>query len=74
MRMRRDSTCLGDRGATFQSEQNRGPKRTSRSALRLVPDRFGTVVSSNEHDCNGLFLCPAIDYFDQQGDYEGLVA
>jgi len=39
-----------------------------------VPDRFGTVVSSNEHDCNGLFLCPAIDYFDQQGDYEGLVA
>ena len=31
-------------------------------------------VSSNEHDCNGLFPCPAIDYFNQQGDYEGLAS
>ena len=31
-------------------------------------------VSSNEHDCNGLFPCPAIDYGNQQGDYEGLAS
>ncbi len=40
---------------------------------------FGTnvrvsTVSSNEHDCNGLFPCSAINYGNQQGDYEGLVA
>src|SRR5216684_3423065 len=31
-------------------------------------------VSSNEHDCNGIFPCSAIDYFNQQGDYEGLAS
>ena len=31
-------------------------------------------VSSNEHDCNGVFPCSAIDYFNQQGDYEGLAS
>jgi hypothetical protein len=31
-------------------------------------------ASSNEHDCSGLFPCPAIDYGNQQGDYEGLVS
>ena len=31
-------------------------------------------VSSNEHDCNGLFPCPAINYGNQQGDYEGLAS
>ncbi len=31
-------------------------------------------ASSNEHDCNGLFPCPAIDYGNQQGDYEGLAS
>ncbi len=31
-------------------------------------------VSSNEHDCNGVFPCLAIDYFNQQGDYEGLAS
>jgi hypothetical protein len=33
-----------------------------------------STVSSNEHDCNGLFPCSAINYGNQQGDYEGLVA
>jgi hypothetical protein len=33
-----------------------------------------STVSSNEHDCNGLFPCPTIDYGNQTGDYEGLVA
>ncbi len=31
-------------------------------------------ASSNEHDCNGLFPCPGIDYGNQQGDYEGLAS
>lgn len=30
-------------------------------------------VSSNEHDCAGLFPCQGINYGNQQGDYEGLV-
>lgn len=31
-------------------------------------------VSSNEHDCGGLFPCPGINYGNQQGDYEGIVS
>jgi hypothetical protein len=33
-----------------------------------------STVSSNEHDCNGVFPCQAINYGNQQGDYEGLVS
>lgn len=33
-----------------------------------------TNQSSNEHDCNGLFPCPFIDYGNQYGDYEGIAA
>lgn len=33
-----------------------------------------STVSSNEHDCNGVFPCSAINYGNQQGDYEGIVA
>ncbi|HEX6462920.1 MAG TPA: hypothetical protein VFZ98_00650, partial [Vicinamibacterales bacterium] len=33
-----------------------------------------TDVSSNEHDCNGVFPCNAIDYGNQQGDYAGLAS
>ena len=33
-----------------------------------------STVSSNEHDCNGTFPCPGINYGNQQGDYEGLVS
>ena len=33
-----------------------------------------STVSSNEHDCNGIFPCPGINYGNQQGDYEGLVS
>jgi hypothetical protein len=29
-------------------------------------------VSSNEHDCGGMFPCAGIDLVNQQGDYEGL--
>jgi hypothetical protein len=40
---------------------------------------FGTNVrvstaSSNEHDCNTVFPCSSINYGNQQGDYEGVVA
>ncbi|HYK82377.1 MAG TPA: sialidase family protein [Gemmatimonadales bacterium] len=39
-----------------------------------LPDVRVTTVSSNEHDCNGVFPCPGIDYGNQYGDYEGLVS
>ena len=39
-----------------------------------APDTRVTTVSSNEHDCNGVFPCQGINYGNQQGDYEGLVA
>ncbi len=38
------------------------------------PNLRVSTVSSNEHDCNGLFPCPGIDYGNQYGDYEGLVS
>jgi len=38
------------------------------------PNTRVTTASSNEHDCNGVFPCAAIDYFNQYGDYEGLVS
>jgi hypothetical protein len=40
----------------------------------LSPNVRVSTASSNEHDCNGLFPCNAIDYFNQQGDYEGLAS
>lgn len=39
-----------------------------------VPNTRVTSTSSNEHDCNGVFPCSAIDYGNQYGDYEGLVS
>ncbi|PYS90871.1 MAG: hypothetical protein DMF64_13780 [Acidobacteria bacterium] len=39
-----------------------------------LPNVRVTNVSSNEHDCNGLFPCDGINYGNQQGDYEGLVS
>lgn len=38
------------------------------------PDTRVTDVSSNEHDCAGVFPCQGINYGNQQGDYEGLVS
>jgi len=38
------------------------------------PNTRVTTVSSNEHDCNGVFPCAGINYGNQQGDYEGLVS
>lgn len=47
---------------------------TNGGASWASPDVRVSTVSSNEHDCNGLFPCPAINYGNQQGDYEGLVS
>lgn len=47
---------------------------TDGGATFLSPNARVTTASSNEHDCNGLFPCPGIDYGNQYGDYEGLVS
>ncbi|MFL6231149.1 MAG: sialidase family protein [Pyrinomonadaceae bacterium] len=39
-----------------------------------LPNVQVTNTGSNEHDCNGLFPCDGINYGNQQGDYEGVVA
>jgi len=44
------------------------------SVTFLSPNVRVTTASSNEHDCSGVFPCPAIDLGNQQGDYEGLVS
>ncbi len=38
------------------------------------PNTRVSTASSNEHDCDGVFPCLAINYGNQQGDYEGLVS
>lgn len=38
------------------------------------PNTRVSSASSNEHDCNGIFPCSAIDYGNQYGDYEGIVS
>ena len=47
---------------------------TNGGASWSSPNTRVTTVSSNEHDCGGLFPCPGINYGNQQGDYEGLVS
>lgn len=48
--------------------------RSSNGVNWLTPNTRVSTASSNEHDCNGLFPCNAIDYGNQYGDYEGLVS
>jgi len=43
-------------------------------AASFLPNVRITDVSSNEHDCNGVFPCNAIDYGNQTGDYAGLAS
>ena len=38
------------------------------------PNTRVSSISSNEHDCNGVIPCSAIDYGNQYGDYTGLVS
>jgi hypothetical protein len=39
-----------------------------------LPNTRVSTVSSNEHDCGGIFPCTGINYGNQQGDYAGLVS
>lgn len=39
-----------------------------------LPNIRVSSVSSNEHDCGGVFPCAGIDYGNQQGDYAGLAS
>src|SRR5712692_9371854 len=48
--------------------------RSTDGGVSWVRDVRVTTQSSNEHDCNGLFPCPGINYGNQYGDYEGLVS
>jgi hypothetical protein len=48
--------------------------RSSDGRNWLSPNVRVTNVSSNEHDCNGVFPCSAINYGNQYGDYEGLIS
>jgi hypothetical protein len=47
---------------------------SSDGGVTFAPNVRVSTVSSNEHDCNGTFPCPGINYGNQQGDYEGLVS
>ena len=46
----------------------------SADGVTWAADTRVSDVSSNEHDCDGTFPCVAINYGNQQGDYEGLVS
>ncbi len=48
--------------------------RSKDGGATFAPDVRVSTESSNEHDCNGLFPCPAINYGNQQGDYEGVAS
>jgi hypothetical protein len=48
--------------------------RSSDGGASFAPNVRASDVSSNEHDCDGVFPCSAINYGNQQGDYSGVVA
>jgi hypothetical protein len=60
-------------GARFQTDYYLA-QSTDGGLTFAGPDTRVSTVSSNEHDCNGIFPCQAINYGNQQGDYEGLVS
>jgi hypothetical protein len=49
-------------------------KSTNGGASFSSPNTRVTTVSSNEHDCGGVFPCQGINYGNQYGDYAGLVS
>ena len=65
---RNDTTGFRFQTDVFFTHSTDGGMTFSSPNLRV------TTESSNEHDCNGLFPCPGIDYGNQYGDYEGLVS
>jgi hypothetical protein len=48
--------------------------RSTDGGVSFGPNTRVTTAKSNEHDCGGVFPCTAINYGNQQGDYEGLVS
>ncbi|HET9157398.1 MAG TPA: sialidase family protein, partial [Myxococcaceae bacterium] len=46
--------------------------RSKDGGATFGPDIRVSSESSNEHDCDGIFPCSAINYGNQQGDYEGV--
>jgi hypothetical protein len=48
--------------------------RSSDGGASFAANVRASDVSSNEHDCDGVFPCSAINYGNQQGDYSGIVA
>jgi hypothetical protein len=48
--------------------------RSTDGGATFAPDVRASTATSNEHDCNGLFPCPAINYGNQQGDYGGVAS
>jgi hypothetical protein len=48
--------------------------QSANGGLAWSPNLRVSSASSNEHDCNGVFPCDAINYGNQQGDYEGLAS
>jgi len=60
-------------GARFQTDYYLARSANGGMSFPAADIRVSTV-SSNEHDCNGIFPCDGINYGNQQGDYEGLVS
>jgi hypothetical protein len=60
-------------GARFQTDYYLARSTNGGVGFPAADIRVSTV-SSNEHDCNGIFPCDGINYGNQQGDYEGLVS
>jgi hypothetical protein len=60
-------------GARFQTDYYLARSTNGGVSFPAADVRVSTV-SSNEHDCNGIFPCDGINYGNQQGDYEGLVS
>jgi hypothetical protein len=48
--------------------------RSTDGGATFAADVRVSTATSNEHDCNGVFPCSAIDYGNQQGDYSGVAS
>ena len=59
-------------GSRFMTDIYFSQSRTGGGSF--LPNARVTDVSSNEHDCSGVFPCAAINYGNQQGDYAGLAS
>jgi hypothetical protein len=59
-------------GSRFMTDIYFSQSRTG--AASWLPNVRVSDVSSNEHDCDGVFPCGAIDYGNQTGDYAGLAS